>query len=465
MKDDAPLWEKWISIFSTKEHLQEIADFVPRRADFLKSDIYKSILLLYLRTDTLKFKISIEEWDPNIFQTQSIINAIRNTTDDFPPKDPNLNESLAELFLRSDAPEDAIFCFLSLKNEKAADIVEQYHLYKVVRDQIVEFLSLANRSTSPPDEAEPNNKALKILVDHTRVIPITTVMAQLDRHPYLQFRYLQELYLFDPLVGHQFTDIQLQRFARYSRADFAKYLTDSADYSLDTAARISKEYGYLDELVLVLDKMGDSQQALSIIVESMGDVQKAVNFVVRHGNDSELWNYVLKLSVTKPSFVKGLLEMTSSEVDPLKILTNIQPGLIIPDLKQSLLKVFNDYELQLSLAYGCHRIFSRNVQSLSHVLQQLQKVGVSISIDRMCDICHIPVSDLSATDDIIKFNNDNDKLYHAHCLLDKNQAPPDLLRALIVRSGPEDSNRAGSITDKVTKASLMQPFLSENMSE
>lgn len=49
-----------------------------------------------------------------------------------------------------------------------------------------------------------------------------------------------------------------------------------------------------------------------------------------------------------PVFIKGLLENVGTDIEPLRLIKRIPNKMEIPDLKQALLKILQDYHLQVS---------------------------------------------------------------------------------------------------------------------
>ena len=50
-------------------------------------------------------------------------------------------------------------------------------------------------------------------------------------------------------------------------------------------------------------------------------------------------------------FIKGLLEHAGSLLDPIKLVKSIPPGTKIEGIKDSLIKIFFDHEIQVTVAY------------------------------------------------------------------------------------------------------------------
>ena len=55
------------------------------------------------------------------------------------------------------------------------------------------------------------------------------------------------------------------------------------------------------------------------------------------------------------AFIKGLLEHAGRVLDPIKLVRGIPTGMEIEGLKESLIKIFFDHEIQVSIILFCVR--------------------------------------------------------------------------------------------------------------
>lgn len=136
------------------------------------------------------------------------------------------------------------------------------------------------------------------------------------------------------------------------------------------------------------------------------DVEQAIEFA-KEQNDHDLWEDLLKYSETRPrafllgilllsrferttGFIRGLLENVGAEIDPVRLIRRIKDGLEIPGLKQALIKILQDFNLQvrylpaccpalpraaavqISLMDGCESILFSDCRQLSLELQDGQ---------------------------------------------------------------------------------------------
>jgi hypothetical protein len=103
---------------------------------------------------------------------------------------------------------------------------------------------------------------------------------------------------------------------------------------------------------------------------------QAIDFA-KERKDDDLWEDFLRYSETRPTFIKGLLENVSTEIDPIRIIRRIRNGLEIPGLKESLIKILQDFNLQTSLMEGCGTVLDSDCADLSAKLQRAQVGGFS----------------------------------------------------------------------------------------
>ena len=72
-------------------------------------------------------------------------------------------------------------------------------------------------------------------------------------------------------------------------------------------------------------------------------------------NDEELWDDLITKSMQKPAFVSALLEHIGGHVDPIKLIKRIPEGLEIEGLRDRLVKIISDFNLQVRpFLWGMH---------------------------------------------------------------------------------------------------------------
>ena len=79
------------------------------------------------------------------------------------------------------------------------------------------------------------------------------------------------------------------------------------------------------------------------------------------------------------AFIRGLLENVGVEISPIRLIRRIKNGLEIPGLKEALIKILQDFHLQISLLEGCQTILNGDSSDLSRRLQRGQSAGFFLS--------------------------------------------------------------------------------------
>jgi vacuolar protein sorting-associated protein 41 len=194
------------------------------------------------------------------------------------------------------------------------------------------------------------------------------------------------------------------------------------------ALAVCRERDLVSEQVFVLGKMGNNRAALTLIIERLGDVNRVgdINFwwyfwltslrqsnllgtvatmifgricyatqkLDRVGFQSNISSFFLttlvvstphtpiaifynySYMVTSPSdFIRGLLENVGPDIDPIRLIRRIRNGLEIPGLKEALIKILHDFNLQISFLEGCQTILGGDCSDLSRRLQKGQTSG------------------------------------------------------------------------------------------
>jgi hypothetical protein len=79
------------------------------------------------------------------------------------------------------------------------------------------------------------------------------------------------------------------------------------------------------------------------------------------------------------AFIRGLLENVGAEIDPIRLIRRIKNGLEIPGLKPALIKILQDFNLQISLLEGCQTILDGDCTVLVKKLNRDQTSGFFLS--------------------------------------------------------------------------------------
>ncbi|KAL1748674.1 hypothetical protein HDZ31DRAFT_79534 [Schizophyllum fasciatum] len=405
---DSKRWEHWIFVFAEKRQLQAVIPFVPTDAPRLDPVVYGMILGYFLSHDRQELVRTIQTWPRDIYDIPAVIVAVQADLDRAAYSAPSgadtrlLMEALGELragrltllscsYVANRQPGQALHYFLRLRRPDVFSLIKEHNLYTDVQDQallLVEFDAelMKRRRDAGETVDDRNSEAIRLLVEHEHAIPTGRVVQQLESRPYFLFLYLSALLERDPHVASDYGDLLVKLFAEHDPTRLIGFLRASSEYNLEKAYNVCRERDLVPEMVFLLGQMGDNKKALTLIIERLGDVNRAIDFA-KEQNDHDLWEDLLKYSETRPAFIRGLLENVGPEIDPIRLIRRIKNGLEIPGLKEALIKILQDFHLQISLLEGCQAILNNDNMQLSQDLQRNQTSGFFLTGKSTCPVC------------------------------------------------------------------------------
>ncbi|GAB1297941.1 Vacuolar protein sorting-associated protein 41 homolog [Apodemus speciosus] len=181
------------------------------------------------------------------------------------------------------------------------------------------------------------------------------------------------------------------------------------------ALEICQQRNFVEETVYLLSRMGNSRSALKMIMEELHDVDKAIEFA-KEQDDGELWEDLILYSIDKPPFITGLLNNIGTHVDPILLIHRIKEGMEIPNLRDSLVKILQDYNLQILLREGCKKILVADSLSLLKKMHRTQMKGVLVDEENICESCLSPIlpTDAAKPFSVVVFHCRH--MFHKECL-------------------------------------------------
>ncbi|SGY69838.1 BQ5605_C004g03069 [Microbotryum silenes-dioicae] len=386
---NAKLWEDFVFLYADRGHINTIIPYVPTHDPQLGRLVYEMILAYYLRHDPEALLRTIKTWPCDIYDTNAVLVALQAQLERAPSS--TLMEALAELYVLHRQPGKAVPYFLKLRRE-VFELIAEWNLFTDVMDLALELVEFEEELRGEEEGKEGkegevdgeyprHGKAIELLVNHTHSIPfewswrqVSRVIAQLKGHRRYLYMYLDALFDEDPHLAFDHSDLQVDLYAEYDPNKLMDFLRASNYYSLERAYNICDKKDLVPEMVFLLGRMGDNKRALNLIIERLGDVQRAIEFA-KEQNDHDLWEDLLKYSETKPRFIRGLLENVGPEIDPIRLIRRIRNGLEIPGLKPAVIKILQDFNLQISLMEGCKTILYSDCRQLALALNDGQSNG------------------------------------------------------------------------------------------
>ncbi|QSL66436.1 hypothetical protein MERGE_000816 [Pneumocystis wakefieldiae] len=343
---DVDLWEKWILNFAESGHLQFITKCIPTDNPQLSMSIYEMVLAYHLVSNQALLLDILKIWPCEIYSMDNIIFLIEDRWEK--KEETILMECLAYLYIKKGSPENALYFYLRLRSPETIDLIKKYRLFNSIEDDILLLFQLDFFSDKIECSSEKilNNKVINFLVEYSHLIPVYKVVHQLEGYHIFQYYYLRAIFVFDSHLASEFGDLQVELYAEYDRCILMEFLQTSFTYSLEKAFNICKLREYIPEQVFILGRMGDNKKALMLIIEKLNDIDQAIEFA-KIQTDDDLWEDLIVYSLNNPVFISRLLENAGDVINPIELIKRIPEGLVIPCLKNSLLKILKEYELQV----------------------------------------------------------------------------------------------------------------------
>ncbi|ELU13950.1 hypothetical protein CAPTEDRAFT_174173 [Capitella teleta] len=396
------LWESEVFRFAQIQQLKVIAPYLPQKDPNLSPSIYEMVMNEYLLTDHIGFQKLIKEWPTDLYSIQTLVNAVLDKLQ----KDGSngvLLQCLATLYTQDKRYDKALHIYLKLKHKDVFELIRKHRLMDSIVDKIVLLMEFDSK------------EALKMLIENIDRVPVESVVNQLEAEPKYLHLYLDGLFHKDPHIAQEFHDRQVVLYAEYDRSSLLSFLRSSNYYPLQQALAECERRNFIPEMVFLLGRMGNTKQALHLITNELRDVDQAIDFCKEH-NDQELWQDLINYSIDKPSFITGLLHNIGTHVDPIILIQKIQDGMQIPGLRDSLVRILQDFNLQMSLREGCKKILISDCFLLLQKLIKTQKRGIRVENNQTCHICHerITIRDLQYASNVTVFFCHH--AFHEDCL-------------------------------------------------
>lgn len=373
---DKKLWEEEVYKFAKVHQLRTISAYLPRGDVTLDPLIYEMVLYEYLKFDANGFLQLIKEWPPKLYTVTAVVNMvldhfIKNTNQ----RQNVLLEALAILYSHDGKYDKALAMYLKLKHKDVFSLIQKHQLYSSVYDMIEGLMDL------------DSDKAIQFFLEKERV-PSDVIVQKLQNNQRYLYMYLDALDKKDIKDSKgKYHGLLVNLYADYSRDKLLPLLKRSDNYPIQKALDICSKKKFYPEMVYLLSRIGNTSQALKLMTQELNDMESAIAYCQEH-DDKELWNDLIEHCLDKPEAVTFLLKKIGTYVDPHLIVERIEPSMEIPGLKEALVKMMCDYNLQVSVQEGCKKIISNDYFHLHEKLVKSHQKGIFIDDDQMCGACH-----------------------------------------------------------------------------
>jgi len=404
------LWEDEVYRFAKHNKLKILIPYIPLRNPQLGSTVYEMVLFEVLKTQYEEFYKLIKEWSSDLYRGKTIIAALERKIKE-EPNEPLFLQALATLYANEENYKEALQIYLKLGHKDVFDMISKHSLLGYIQENYLRLMEIET------------TKAVAMFTDNLLQIKVDDVVKQLRVKKKFLHLYLDGLFTKDPQAGIDFHDEQVELYAEFQRERLLSFLRNSNYYQLEKALRICEERSYFREMVFLLGRMGNHKKALTLIIEKMGDIHMAIEFA-KEENDEDLWDELITQSLNKPEFIKELLFNIGTYIDPKRLIKRIPPGLEIPKLRDALVKILHDFNLQVSLHEGCKTILDKDSVALIQKQFKSQTKGYSVIDSHTCQACHghLVVEDSREATNIVIFFCQH--VYHDKCLQQDRHIEP-----------------------------------------
>ncbi|UJR09415.1 hypothetical protein I4U23_013656 [Adineta vaga] len=371
-------WEEQIQKFIERKELDFIVPYIPISLPKLDPSAYEKVLTTYLKEKKYeKLRELLTQWPSDIYNVTSIDHLIRIQRDDErTPK--TLLECSAILAEKQGNVAQTLDIYLKMGNIQAFQLIERKKLHAEILPHI-ETLMIINKDLT-----------LDMLVNHIDQLPVKSVHNILQTNPRFLHAYLDAVFSKNPSDTRDFYTLQVSLYADYAPEKLLGFLRKAGGYNIQEAIVICEKKKLYRETVFLYGRAGNGRVALQIILNELKDIETAIDFC-RETGDQTLWPILIEESKNKPDFIRGLLNHAGSDVNLQDLIDSIRTDLQIPGLRDSLCKIMQDYNIQMSLSESCRKIIVHDCLGLRKKTITLLQSGYPVKDTDLCAKCHNPV--------------------------------------------------------------------------
>ncbi|CAF1151020.1 unnamed protein product [Rotaria sordida] len=371
-------WTEQILTFIQRNELDIITPYIPTSTLKLDAIIYEKVLQTYLMQKKYeKLKDLLMKWPSDIYNLTSIDQLIRLQMDDEHPAKALL-ECSAIIAEKQGNVTKTLDIYLKMGNIQIFQLIERKKLHGEILPHIETLMSINK------------NVTLDMLINHMDKLPVRSVHNVLQKNPRHLHAYLDAVFSKNANDSRDFHTLQVSLYADYEPNKLMGFLRKAGNYNLQEALAICDKKQLYRETVFLYGRAGNGRVALQIILEKLNDIEEAIKFC-RETGDQTLWATLIEQSVDKPDFIRSLLNHAGSDINLQQLINTIRSDLRIPGLRDSLCKIMQDYNIQMSLSECCRKIIVHDCLALRKKTVTLLQSGYLVKDTDFCAKCHNPV--------------------------------------------------------------------------
>eukprot|EP01147_Barroeca_monosierra_P010563 gene10563-2687_t len=367
---DVLLWEKWVELFNRAGALPNLAKYIPFEEFRLSHTMYDKVLLSFLDTNVELFGKIMRKW-VNVMTMTIIVEAVEKQT------------------------QKSLNIYLDLHRVEAFELLASKPiLFQHVQDRIVDMINLNQE------------RAIALLCEFRDRVPLKKVLPQLEQHPILQLEYLEAMASLDDNVGRVYGAKLVELTADHALHKLLKLLQTNHSIPYREALKICQEKHLWREYAYCLQRGGKVKEAMVLMITKLGLVEEAIELVAQE-NDESLWDDLIDqcFASDNPVYIRKLLANSGSYINPCKIIERSDlRGRVIEGLRDSLVKILSDFNLQIELLKGSTEIMMNDCVDLSLKLHRLRKRAIVVAPESTsCHQCTRTLSTFGTQDEALLF--------------------------------------------------------------
>ncbi|VEL17100.1 unnamed protein product [Protopolystoma xenopodis] len=249
-----------------------MGEFLPaskKNRCLLDSSIYELVLSNFIDSSPSEFLRLINKWSatPGLFSIEAVIQVLSDRIDRYGSLSSQANtdiltlwRALATLYEQAGITDKSLDVLIRLHDPSIFDTLERHvpirdrRILQVLRDRVLDLHEL---NTS---------KALLLYLEILDDIPVATVVSKLSQSPYLQFKYLDMIYVRYPYLVTPHLSRLIELYAIYQRDKLLPLLRFTDQYPLSEALELCNSAKFVPETVYLLTRVGRRTDALKLIM-------------------------------------------------------------------------------------------------------------------------------------------------------------------------------------------------------
>ncbi|KAJ1976237.1 Vacuolar protein sorting-associated protein 41 [Dimargaris verticillata] len=381
LRNNAPLWEKWVFIFAQLNQLHAISPVVPTTAPRLSSTVYEMVLAFWLTQDVHQLLDIIRVWPADLYNVPSVIAAVEDRLQQLSSRDPSILDAttnshqlaaplpseptearelmtiLVILYTYQQQPEHIVEYSLQLHQPGMVDKIVEHRWIHEVRNKVVLLMQYDQhmyRQHPLPPSAQPTRRAsntssvvpsgsqetrqlmelsqmpgVQLLVRYHDAIPPHRVVHQLQTHLYLLHTYLHALYVYDSQGrSYRTNPTAMGTLSILIASSEVSHVLLSAPFH-DLQVELYAEYDYPLLLMFLRNASGYRLEHAYRVCESRDLVPEMVYLLGRMGDSHQALQLILYRLHNVPQAIEFAREQNDSDLwDELLTYAQDQPEFV-----------------------------------------------------------------------------------------------------------------------------------------